>query len=220
MAEADTNTLFAAIGAGAAILGSIVSSATIYYIEKKRLENETRRLLRDERKTLYTNLSRELSDFKNNHLRRGLHNFSETDDADHGYLYGAYVNDVSSALKTIKDNFAAEIELTQNLEIGKILQETSHFLQGFASDWSLFVSSPPDDDEEFGNSYYVPMTYSDLRQITYSDIDEIEDKLGEIIRLMRAELVPFQDKKSKDKEYRRIYWWEKARAKSWWQFWK
>lgn len=218
MAEADTNTLLAAIGAGAAILGSIVSSATIYYIEKKRFENETRRLLRDERKILYTNLSHELSNFQKNHLRKGLYNYGENDDADVAYAYGAYLHDACSALKTIKDNFATEIELTQNLEIGKILQETYHFLQGFENDWLRFISAPPDDDEEFGNSYYVPMSYPDLRQITYSDIDEIEDKLGEIIRLMRAELVPFQDEKNKDKEYRRIYWWEKAKAKRWWRF--
>jgi hypothetical protein len=35
---------------------------------------------------------------------------------------------------------------------------------------------------------------------------------------MRAELVPFQEEKKKESQ--REYWWEMARAKNRWQFWK
>lgn len=210
MADADTNALLAAIGAGSAILGSIVSSATYYYIEKKRSENETRRLLRDERKTLYTNLFHELSNFKKSYLLKYLfQNFSDPVDVELCEEYGVHLGKASSALRTITDNFATEIELTQNLEIGKLLRETSRFLEGFDSQYRYFRYPDPD-AEEVEN--FIPI------QITSSDIEKIEDKLGEIVRLMRAELVPFQEEKKK--EYQREYWWEKARAKSWWQFWK
>jgi hypothetical protein len=209
MADANTNALLAAIGAGSAILGSLVSSATYYYIEKKKSEDETRRHLRDERKTVYTNLFHELSNFQKRYLQTGFSNFSNPVDVELCEEYGAHLGKASLALRTITDNFATEIELTQNLEIGKLLRETSRFIEDFHIQYQYWRWPDPDAGEVENP---IPT------QITNSDIEEIEDKLGEIIRLMRAELVPFQEEKKKESQ--REYWWEMARAKNRWQFWK
>ena len=211
MADADTNIalLASAIGAGSAIIASFVTSVTYYYIEKKKSENETRMHLRDERKTLYANLFNELSNFQKDYLQRSFPNWIDPFDIELCEEYEVQLNKTCLALRTIMDNFATKIELTQNLEIGKMLRETYRFLYGFMTEYEFFRWSNPDVDEVENP---IP------KLITSSDVKRIEDELGEIIRLMRAELIPFQEEKKKESQ--REYWWEMAKAKHWWRFWK
>ena len=181
----------AAIGAGSAIIASIVSSLTYYYIEKRRAENETRKLLRKDRKTHYANLYHELSEFHRNYLSH-FSSLSAPSDEYRNWLY-----ETNFALSAISDKFATEIELTGNLEIGKLLRETYRLFNNFYVSFDLYINPPED---------YIPLE-SDPDIITNSDIYEIEDKLGEIIRLMRVELMPLQEEKNKSTQ--REYWWEK-----------
>ncbi|MGD0951278.1 MAG: hypothetical protein ABR985_02610 [Methanotrichaceae archaeon] len=147
-----------------------------------------------------------MSDFQKNHLQE-FHFLNRSGPVDE---YGNWLFETGSALGAITDKFAAEIELTGKLKIGKLLRETYRFLNDFSVSYQNYIS-PPEDEE--GNIY--PQT--EPIYITNSEIYKLEDKLGEIIRLMRSELMPLKEEKRKGSH--REYWWEKeSRLWSWLKF--
>jgi len=178
----------AAIGASAAIIGAVVSSITYYFIEKQKFKNETKKLLRDERKRIYTDLFLEIDAFKKNHLDR----FSSPDN-DASDLYGNWLWEADQALINLNERFLTELQLNGNLEIGKILRESYRYLNDFTASWSAYRSENAGDEG-------AP------QKITDQNIKFIKDELGRIIRMMRAELIPLTE--TRRDESKREFWWE------------
>jgi hypothetical protein len=164
-----------------------------YYVNKKieriRSEDETRKHLRDERKELYRRLFREISIFKGKYLDT----FDDIDPNDSNRnQYRTWINDANLALWEMSEKFAPEIELIGNLEIGKMLRESFRILSGYSKSYDFYRLRE-------GNDEYAPL------EITKDGVKKVQDQLGGIIRMMRAELVPINETRSEvDKEF----WWE------------
>ena len=181
----------AIIGAGAALIGAAVSSYTYYFIEKRKFENETKKLLRDERKRIYSDLFLEIDEFKKTYLDR----FScpENDPSD---PYGNWLSEADQALWNLNEKwFLIQLQLNGNLEIGKILRETYRYSMILLLLGVLSGQETP--------------AMEASQKITNQNITFIKDKLGRTIRLMRAELIPLTETRRDESE--REFWWEEVK---------
>ncbi len=230
--------LAAAIGAGSAIIASIVSNLTSYYNEKRKAEQELRQKLRGERIELYKKLFRKLYSLE---IKREYKFFIAPtliayDEGGKPSSRIDYLNDkellqldermchLRAEIDSIVKEFGCELEMIGDLKIPFLLGELfylSHTIKFSKKDLSPTDIQDYDEDTPFSIIKGTgPLEFDDEPDVRAIKMANVFNQLKE---LTRSELVPIEITRSElstRAETDEFDGLTELKEKKWWQFWK